>query len=46
MVLHLAVMRISVFAMRVGDILEIDVIQHEIPEDPAEIWVKNWINLL
>ncbi|MFJ1229001.1 FMN-binding protein MioC [Yersinia proxima] len=33
-------------AMRVGDILEIDVIQHEIPEDPAEIWVKNWINLL
>ncbi|AHM76529.1 FMN-binding protein MioC [Yersinia hibernica] len=33
-------------AIRVGDILEIDVIQHEIPEDPAEIWVKNWINLL
>ncbi|AIN17348.1 MULTISPECIES: FMN-binding protein MioC [Yersinia] len=33
-------------ALRVGDILEIDVIQHEIPEDPAEIWVKNWINLL
>ena len=33
-------------AMRVGDILEIDVIQHEIPEDPAEIWVENWINLL
>ncbi|HHL2559519.1 TPA: FMN-binding protein MioC [Yersinia enterocolitica] len=33
-------------AMRVGDILEIDVIQHEIPEDPAEIWVKSWINLL
>lgn len=33
-------------ALRVGDILEIDVIQHEIPEDPAEIWIKNWINLL
>ncbi|EEP89452.1 FMN-binding protein MioC [Yersinia kristensenii] len=33
-------------ALRVGDILEIDVIQHEIPEDPAEIWVKNWIDLL
>lgn len=33
-------------ALRVGDILEIDVIHHEIPEDPAEIWVKNWINLL
>ncbi|MGL4487211.1 MAG: FMN-binding protein MioC [Yersinia sp. (in: enterobacteria)] len=33
-------------AIRLGDILEIDVIQHEIPEDPAEVWVKNWINLL
>ncbi|CNH61989.1 FMN-binding protein MioC [Yersinia pekkanenii] len=33
-------------AKRLGDILEIDVIQHEIPEDPAEVWVKNWINLL
>ncbi|MGO2464158.1 MAG: FMN-binding protein MioC, partial [Serratia proteamaculans] len=25
---------------------EIDVTEHEIPEDPAEEWVKNWINLL
>lgn len=33
-------------AQRLGEILEIDVIQHEIPEDPAEIWVKDWINLL
>lgn len=33
-------------AQRLGEILEIDVIQHEIPEDPAEVWVKNWINLL
>ncbi|ARB83212.1 MULTISPECIES: FMN-binding protein MioC [Yersinia] len=33
-------------AKRLGNILEIDVIQHEIPEDPAEVWVKNWINLL
>ncbi|CRY57040.1 flavodoxin [Yersinia intermedia] len=33
-------------AKRLGDILEIDVIQHEIPEDPAEVWVKNWINFL
>ncbi|WP_145555348.1 FMN-binding protein MioC [Yersinia canariae] len=37
---------IALGAKRLGDILEIDVIQHEIPEDPAEVWVKNWINLL
>ncbi|AKA38728.1 FMN-binding protein MioC [Yersinia ruckeri] len=33
-------------AKRIGEILEIDVTQHEIPEDPAEEWVKSWINLL
>lgn len=33
-------------AKRLGDRLEIDVTQHEIPEDPAEVWVINWINLL
>ncbi|MGQ8818550.1 FMN-binding protein MioC [Serratia sp. NA_13] len=33
-------------AKRIGDRLEIDVTEHEIPEDPAEKWVKNWINLL
>ncbi|TQI78029.1 flavodoxin [Serratia fonticola] len=33
-------------AKRIGDRLEIDVTQHEIPEDPAEEWVRNWINLL
>ncbi|OMQ20337.1 MULTISPECIES: FMN-binding protein MioC [Serratia] len=33
-------------AKRIGDRLEIDVTLHEIPEDPAEEWVKNWINLL
>lgn len=33
-------------AKRIGDRLEIDVTQHEIPEDPAEVWVLNWINLL
>jgi MioC protein len=33
-------------AKRIGDRLEIDVIQHEIPEDPAEEWVKKWITLL
>ena len=33
-------------AKRIGDRLEIDVTQHEIPEDPAEKWVVKWINLL
>ncbi|MBI3310176.1 FMN-binding protein MioC [Serratia quinivorans] len=33
-------------AKRIGDRFEIDVTEHEIPEDPAEEWVKNWINLL
>ncbi|CAI1165921.1 FMN-binding protein MioC [Serratia liquefaciens] len=33
-------------AKRIGDRLEIDVTEHEIPEDPAEEWVKNWIKLL
>ncbi|CAI2513115.1 FMN-binding protein MioC [Serratia liquefaciens] len=33
-------------AKRIGERLEIDVTEHEIPEDPAEEWVKNWINLL
>ena len=29
-------------AKRVGDRLEIDVLEHEIPEDPAEVWVASW----
>ncbi|CDG48499.1 FMN-binding protein MioC [Serratia symbiotica] len=33
-------------ATRIGSRFEIDVTEHEIPEDPAEEWVKNWINLL
>ncbi|MFZ4832218.1 FMN-binding protein MioC [Rouxiella sp. Mn2063] len=36
----------SLGAKRIGDRLEIDVIQHDIPEDPAGIWALNWINLL
>ena len=36
----------AVDAKKIGDRLEIDVTEHEIPEDPAEEWVKNWINLL
>ncbi|WP_159566247.1 FMN-binding protein MioC [Budvicia diplopodorum] len=33
-------------AKRIGDRLEIDVTEHEIPEDPAEVWLENWIILL
>ncbi|MCC8381157.1 FMN-binding protein MioC [Xenorhabdus sp. PB30.3] len=33
-------------AKRIGDRLEIDILQHEIPEDPAEKWVKEWAKLL
>ncbi|SEQ95499.1 MioC protein [Rosenbergiella nectarea] len=30
-------------AIRIGDRLEIDVLEHEIPEDPAEAWLVEWI---
>ncbi|MBD2823351.1 FMN-binding protein MioC [Xenorhabdus szentirmaii] len=33
-------------AKRIGDRLEIDILKHEIPEDPAEKWVKEWSKLL
>lgn len=33
-------------AKRIGSRLEIDVTQHEIPEDPAEKWLSDWIILL
>ncbi|AWH88863.1 FMN-binding protein MioC [Limnobaculum parvum] len=33
-------------AKRIGDRLEIDVTEHEIPEDPAGIWIESWINLI
>lgn len=29
-------------AKRLGDRLEIDVLEHEIPEDPAGVWVESW----
>ncbi|WP_336757047.1 FMN-binding protein MioC [Pantoea sp. USHLN298] len=29
-------------AQRIGDRLEIDVLEHEIPEDPAGVWVMDW----
>ncbi|TKI04446.1 FMN-binding protein MioC [Martelella alba] len=30
-------------AQRIGDILKIDITQHEIPEDPAGEWLMSWI---
>ncbi|KAA8995146.1 FMN-binding protein MioC [Affinibrenneria salicis] len=33
-------------AKRIGDILRIDITQHEIPEDPAGVWAQEWIKLL
>lgn len=35
----------SLGAQKIGESLEIDIQKHEIPEDPAEIWIKEWINL-
>lgn len=33
-------------AQRIGDVLKIDITQHSIPEDAAEIWLADWINLI
>ncbi|WP_380182646.1 FMN-binding protein MioC [Kalamiella sp. sgz302252] len=33
-------------AQRIGDRLDIDVLEHEIPEDPAEVWVEHWKTLI
>jgi MioC protein len=33
-------------ASRLGDLLEIDVTQHEIPEDAAETWIHDWMTLI
>lgn len=33
-------------AARIGDRLEIDVTQHEIPEDAAEAWIHDWMALI
>lgn len=30
-------------AIRIGERLEIDITLHEIPEDPAEVWLADWI---
>lgn len=33
-------------AVRIGERLEIDVLEHEIPEDPAEEWLSGWVEQL
>ena len=33
-------------AKRVGSLLKVNILDHDIPEDPAEIWVGSWKNLL
>ena len=33
-------------AQRIGEVLEIDVTKHEIPEDPAEIWLTKWVKVI
>ncbi len=33
-------------ASRIGDRLDIDVTQHEIPEDAAEAWIQSWMPLI
>lgn len=30
-------------ALQIGKCLEIDVIEHLIPEDPAEVWLADWL---
>lgn len=33
-------------AKPIGSLLRIDILDHEIPEDPAEIWLTEWITLI
>ncbi len=33
-------------AKQIGETLRINILEHDIPEDPAEIWVGSWMNLL
>jgi MioC protein len=33
-------------AKQLGETAKINVLEHDIPEDPAEIWLGSWINLL
>ncbi|MDE5204929.1 FMN-binding protein MioC [Citrobacter amalonaticus] len=33
-------------AKQIGETLKINILEHDIPEDPAEAWLGSWINLL
>lgn len=33
-------------AKRVGSLLKVNILDHDIPEDPAEVWVGSWKELL
>ncbi|MGL9750999.1 MAG: flavodoxin domain-containing protein [Symbiopectobacterium sp.] len=33
-------------AKRIGEMLQIDITEHDIPEDPTEIWLAPWVELL
>lgn len=33
-------------AQRIGDMLEIDITKHDIPEDTAEIWLTKWVKVI
>ena len=33
-------------AKQLGETLKINILDHDIPEDPAEIWLAEWKNLL
>lgn len=33
-------------AKRIGDLLKINILDHDIPEDPAEVWLGSWQKLI
>lgn len=37
---------LSCGAKQVGETLKINILEHDIPEDPAEEWTGSWINLI
>ena len=37
---------LSLGAKQTGETARINVLEHDIPEDPAEVWLGSWINLL
>lgn len=33
-------------AQRIGDVIKIDIKQHDVPEDPAEAWLTEWEKII